>query len=304
MIRDPAVEPRPDAPGTPHDESVPDAWPVAAPPRFRVRVFWTPKRGNSEAEWEDGFAFDTTSGLLAVADGASDGVFTKPWVKLLLESFIARPVQLDDPEQVESWLEEQRLRWFAALGYPRLRWSLQKRVDTSCGGATFLAFRLDPEKTSAGSDEPGLLGWTAWAVGDVCLFHARDGYLIAMFPIERSSDFGYTPQLYQSRAWLSTPIAHVLRGEIRPGDLMLFATDALAQRMMAASEAGVVPDWGRLRALDLETWRGEIEDLRDRGEITNDDCTLLVLELSAPTADRPDLRSEFLGESEGTTTES
>ena len=57
---------------------------------------------------------------------------------------------------------------------------------------------------------------TAWAVGDVCLFHVRGGRLIKTFPVERSSDFGYTPPLYQSKSLLPIPRALVLRGELHP----------------------------------------------------------------------------------------
>jgi hypothetical protein len=37
----------------------------------------------------------------------------------------------------------------AAIRYRELRWSLRQRVDTSCGAATFLAFRLDPPDPDA-----------------------------------------------------------------------------------------------------------------------------------------------------------
>src|SRR5262249_27387020 len=123
----------------------------------------------------------------------------------------------------------------------------------------------------------GPASWTAWAVGDVCLFHVRDGRLITTFPVTKSSDFGYTPPLYQSKALLPVPRAQVLRGELRSGDLLLFTTDALAQWMMMTTEPSQPPDWGRYLVVDRDEWRQEIENLRDRGAMINDDCTLLVL---------------------------
>ena len=74
-----------------------------------------------------------------------------------------------------------------------------------------------------------------------------------------------------------TPRAVVTRGELQAGDLIVFATDALAQRLLAEVESGSPPDWGRFWDLDQETWRREIEAIRDQNGIVNDDCTLLVL---------------------------
>ena len=256
-------------------DSVLEPPPGPGPARLEIRALWVPKRGNTEAQWEDGFAVDAPTGLLTLADGASDGVFTRLWVELLLTSFLARPLPLDDLEAVEAWLSDQRREWFRAICYPELRWSLQRRVDTSCAAATFLAFRLDP-------DGPG---WTSWAVGDVCLLHVRQGRLIRSFPVERSCDFGYTPPLYQSKPLRPIPEAQVLRGEIQPGDLLLLVTDALAQCLLAQIESGESPNWWRLLTIDEDTWRQDIEKLRDRGAIVNDDCTMLVVQLPSEDPD-------------------
>ncbi len=77
----------------------------------------------------------------------------------------------------------------------------------------------------------------------------------------------------------------VTRGELGPDDLIVFATDALAQRLLAEVESGTPPDWGRFWDLDQETWRQEIEALRDQNAIVNDDCTLVVLRLPRPAAE-------------------
>src|SRR5262249_20965837 len=156
-----------------------------------------------------------------------------------------RPLPLDDLDAVEPWLKERRQAWFAAIKYPELRWSLQRRVDTSCGAATFLAFRLDPPEGGESADGPGPVAWTAWAMGDVCLFQTREARLIKTFPVTRPSEFGYTPPLYQSKPLLALTRAQTLRGETLAGDLLIFATDALAQWMMATTEADRPPDWRR-----------------------------------------------------------
>jgi hypothetical protein len=284
-----AVEPEVEIEAASEAEQVPEPEPPpepAGPPRFEWRALWMPKRGNDEREWEDGYAADEAGGILAVADGAGDGIFSKLWADLLLNSFVAQPVALDDLAAVEPWILAKRREWFEAIRYPEQRWSIQMKIDRSCGAATFLGFRLDPAPPD-GETNKGTTGWTAWVVGDICLFHIRDGQLIASFPIGASADFNTTPQLYQSKAMRATPQAVVTGGELRPDDLIVFATDATAQRLLAEVESGTPPDWGRFWDLDQESWRREIEAIRDQNAMVNDDCTLVMLRSPASVAVEP-----------------
>ncbi len=77
-LRPPSTAPEPEPPSP------------AGPPRFESRALWTPKRGNDDKEWEDGYAIRCRpAACVAVADGAGDGIFSKLWADLLLESFVA-----------------------------------------------------------------------------------------------------------------------------------------------------------------------------------------------------------------------
>ena len=266
----PLSEPIPAQTPEPEPSSVP-----TGPPRFDARALWAPKRGNTEAQWEDGYAFDPPAGVIAVADGAGSGIFSKLWADLLLESYLARPVALDNPDAVGPWINERRNAWATRVDYPRQRWSVQLRLDQTCGAATFLGLAI-----GAGPEGPeDATPWEAGAVGDVCLFHVREGRLVDSFPIARAADFSATPSIFQSKAMRSMPSGVVRRGAILPGDLLVVATDALAQSLLTEIEAGVPPDWGRFWDIDQDLWRIEIEALRDRGAIVNDDCTLVLVRL-------------------------
>src|SRR5262245_56801193 len=53
------IEAKPDAetaaaPPQTEAEAAPTLQPAAGPPRFEVNELWTPKRGNTESDWEDG----------------------------------------------------------------------------------------------------------------------------------------------------------------------------------------------------------------------------------------------------------
>jgi hypothetical protein len=276
----PSVAAPPDAaePATaPAPEPVPEPEPPApaGPPRFDARALWTPKRGNTEKQWEDAFDFVASAGVIAVADGAGAGIFSKLWANLLLESYIKGPVPLDDPAAVERWIGEQRAVWAKRVDYPNQRWSIQMRLDQTCGAATFLGLAIGDQPEGPEGAAP----WRAAAVGDVCLFHVREGQLIDSFPVARSSDFGTTPPIFQSKPMQPMPAAIIRDGALLPGDLLLIATDALAQYLLSAVEAGNPPEWCRFWDLDQELWRQEIEALRDREAIVNDDCTLVVARL-------------------------
>ncbi len=276
LAAEPFTEPEAAPEGEP--ESVPGPAEPARPARFLLRVLWAPKGGNEEKEWEDGYATNAGDGVVALADGAGDGIFSKLWADLLLESFVAQPIPLDDPAAVEPWILAQRRAWLEAIRYPEQRWSIQMKIDRSCGAATFVALALDPASDTL-EQGPQATGWTAWGVGDACLFHIRDGALTGSFPVTSSSEFGTTPYLYQSKPMRPTPLAVVQRGELEPGDLIVLATDAVAQRLLAEVESGTPPDWGRFWDLDQEVWRREIEELRAQNAIVNDDCTLLLIRL-------------------------
>ena len=85
-----------------------------------------------------------------------------------------------------------------------------------------------------------------------------------------------------------------------PAIVIVFATDAMAQRLLAEVESGTPPDWDRFWDLDPETWRQEIEALRDQNAIVNDDCTLLVLRFPTPVINAPEeSEPESAGESPG-----
>ena len=89
-------EPKLDSGPKPEPEPEPEQ--IRAP-RFVVRDLWLPKGGNTEVQWEDGYAVNASEGVMVVADGAGDGVFTKTWVDLLLDSFLACPLPARRPRR-------------------------------------------------------------------------------------------------------------------------------------------------------------------------------------------------------------
>jgi hypothetical protein len=216
-----------------------------------------PKRGHSDDEYEDAFAADPEAGRFAVADGATESSFAGPWARLLVERFVAG--------DEAGWLGSSRAAWAAEVDGRPLPWYAEaKRAEGAF--ATFLGLVLARE---AG-------GWRALAVGDACLFLVRDDRLARAFPLGRPEDFGNQPRLLGSRADPHPPAPDETRGDWRPGDLFLLATDALAEWFLRRTRAGGRP-WHDLDGLSGEAFADWVERRREQEGLRNDDVTVVAI---------------------------
>ncbi len=239
---------------------------------FAEKLLWLVKQGNAEGEWEDACATDAQRGVAAVCDGASEGIFARTWARLLADRFVAAGPDLAEPALRSGWLDECRAAWKEAIGFPTLRWSQKNKVVSTGAAATFLSLQLAGMEGAADG-----VGWRALAVGDSCLFWARDNRLLASFPLCHSGQFALGPPLLRTRVEGPDPAPLLGRGLCRPGDVFVLATDAVAAHLLALCEAGTPPDWEGFAALEPETWREQVASLRRDGRMVNDDCTLLLV---------------------------
>jgi hypothetical protein len=253
---------------------------AAAAPRLAWRALRVPKRGNTEAEYEDAWAADAAAGRFAVADGASEASYAGLWARLLAEAFVAAPKPWDGLD----WLAEPRRRWSAEVDGRQLAWYAEMKREQGAY-ATLLGLAVRPPAP----DRPGR--WRALAVGDSCLVRVRPGHRPRAFPLGKSADFGNRPRLLGSRPGRD-PAAELGRGSCLPGDRLFLMTDALAQWFLAACEQDRRP-WDELGRLltrtspdaDFAAW---VERRRDAG-LHNDDVTLLAV---GPVPQSPDTPEE------------
>ena len=133
-------------------------------------TFWLPRRGNSPDEYEDAFAVEDASGRYAVADGATEGCFTGLWARLL-----GRGLRLacGGGCQPVAVLAARRP---GAMG--RRRSLPEAGLGRRPLGRTGRVCRL-PGSRADGPRPRATCQWQAVAVGDTCLFHTRDGVLLA-----------------------------------------------------------------------------------------------------------------------------
>jgi hypothetical protein len=238
-----------------------------------VRELWTQKMGNRPEEWEDAYATDPGGSAIVVADGASSGIYCRIWADQLTKRFLTDRPDARDSLAFGKWVHGLRGEWRIAINYSTLNWAKQRKVDEVGAAATFLGLELGP------LDAAGNRPWRACAVGDASLFFVRNSQLQASFPVVAADQFGSAPLLIRSNPGFKT-LALIASGVCQPGDRFLLATDAVAARLLKSTVNGPGPDWDRFETIDENEWRKELDELRKTHDMVNDDCTLVVLQVS------------------------
>ncbi|MER5265381.1 hypothetical protein ABTZ99_25205 [Actinosynnema sp. NPDC002837] len=255
----------------------------------RQVVFYAPKHGNTEAEWEDGAAAAPAAGdgrgpRFAVADGATQGFGSARWAQQLVAGFVGDQGAAPDltAAALHRWASDMQGRWHDD---PRLAGAtdLQRLKQATVGSfATFLGCEL---RDLAGPRPR----WTAVAVGDAVLFHVRGHRVVSQFPPIPPEGFGSNPDgLPTHAAGLADMVgrASFAEGDLADGDLLYLATDAFAQWVAAADRRDPRALWTTLAALDHpEAFRALVAGRRAAREMVNDDVTLLRVRLDRRPAE-------------------
>lgn len=233
---------------------------TAAVPALHVRAFWAPKAGNADDEWEDGAAASVRRGRVAVADGASASVDAARWAGHLVRSWIV--FDADAGTDFGSWLASTVESYEPTEVTDDASWF----ASAAAGRAAFATF--------VGL---GFEGFEArvWAVGDTVAFLVRGEQVVGAVPALGPEDFGTTPDLVGSEASLAAGVVDgAIEGRMAcsPGDVVVVATDAVAEWIVAVDPRSVATLVDRL---DQPTFRRLVDELRARGEMVNDDCTLV-----------------------------
>lgn len=244
------------------------------------QVFKLQKRDYLPEEYEDasGYNLETDGpAVFAVADGASESGFARPWAEILVDQFLS--CASESPLPWEDWLPAAQQSWVENIGdLDSLPWYAEAKFHQGAF-ATFLGIVVIPA-----SD--GAVEWHATAVGDSCLFQTRGPQLLKAFPVTESAHFDTQPDLVGSRTppeVVEKDRAVTKQGKAASRDRLWLMTDALAQWFLAEYETGNQP-WAELELLmadpdaeELLTQR--IAELRKSKRMRNDDVTLLLVEL-------------------------
>lgn len=247
---------------------------------FEHRAFWLPKDVAHDDEYQDAYQVDGFRGVAAIADGVSSSLFAASWAKILANAVVADLPDVNDFQSLGPWLARQREKWTQPINADALPWHQKARLQAGAFSTLLwvelnLAVKSDPAAT-------GSVEMYVYAIGDCCLFHVRDDFLLRSFPIGNSQLFDAEPAVIGSA---SKQKDHLLKFETlndytQPGDLLVLCTDAVAAWALAQHEAGRSPRWSTYWDLPPEKWKQEVIALRQEHLMRYDDATLLLLRVT------------------------
>lgn len=231
-----------------------------------------PKQGNDPCECEDSFCVADSS--FAVADGASDGIYSDVWARILANSYCRETPANWNSDAFSEWIARRpRIEWEewqTEVSAKELPWFAREKLRNG-SFATLAGVTFAPDLTGA---------WQACSYGDACLFVVRNDSLLHSFPITSSESFGNNPPLIPTLTGVSTEYFQIINGCAEAGDRFYLTTDALAQWFLAEVERNEKPwvafDTGILSDDDLKSF---VNEYRGHKLLKNDDVALIAIEV-------------------------
>lgn len=226
-----------------------------------------PKGGASTDEYEDAAAVRKAAWPVraAVADGATESAFARPWAETLAEGLCTIAVT---PDALLDALPDWRSRWVEAHADRTEELPWYGAAKTREGAfATLLGLELRRDGH-----------WRAAGVGDGLLLHLREGAVQQTWPHAAPDEFTNRPALLASRPGPSNPEVEDCRavtGTWTKDDTFLLATDAVAAWLLRTDPEAA-------RTWTADDFRAAVESARAEGVLRNDDSTLLVLTPAGP----------------------
>lgn len=156
-----------------------------------AKEFWLPKRGSTDAEYEDASSISDDRFRFAVADGATETSFSGIWARQLVRAFTNRklsiPIAPDELKPLQS-------RWEKIVHRHPLPWYAEEKASSGAFAA-FVGLELTREDSGTGT----VRNWRAIAAGDSCLIQIR-GEEVISFPLSDFGSFSSRPNLLSSSA--------------------------------------------------------------------------------------------------------
>jgi hypothetical protein len=245
-----------------------------------VEAWSMPKSSATAEQCEDAWAAAPERGIVAVADGASSAFMAREWAQTLTSTYVAEP-PAPGLSAIRSWVDGATSDWVSKGAVPDARPEDWWSADLAGRGsfATFVGVSIhhDPQV--------GVPLWEAVAVGDSCVIHLRPhgaGWIRACaFPVDVPEGFRSHPDLISTRladGQEPVPRTRSAAGELAPGDILLLATDALAQWGLA-HETASPSSWATLTSCTAESLAELVRAARADGSMVDDDVTLARIAL-------------------------
>jgi hypothetical protein len=229
---------------------------------------------------QDAFATDPEKLLFALSDGVTHSEFPGDLARELVAAWVERPAT--DLAGFGDWLGAVQGRWRDRTE-PKIRelkkMYFNRNKQDWTAHATFLGAQLVQEKH-------GVWQLRTTGIGDSVLFLVRRGDLERSFPIATSSEFGQIVQALPSNGASPFEVRQAA-WDVREGDEVFMATDALAAWILAEHEGGRDP-FAMLRRIETSRQMSEfVHDARDqkfygRSRLNLDDTSFVRFVVPSP----------------------
>jgi hypothetical protein len=258
----------------------------------QARFFMVAKGNDLPVNSDDACVISKDETCFALCDGASGSRLPRSWAALLGQQWIAKPFQQTNADEFYAWLMEPRERW---QQWVQGRWKPQVDQRNELIGDRPVSSEVVRKTLQIGASAT-FLGlklvrtsnlWHACAIGDTCLFvfqrdKSENLQMRECYPLSSSAQFGDRPPLINSidnNIQGLMPYLSFAKGQIRAGDMLLMATDALAQWLLVELEQRQ-NDWQALFSLrDTRQFAAFIEQQRQHPTygMVDDDTTMVII---------------------------
>lgn len=235
---------------------------------MKLETYFSQKLGNSPEEYEDAFAFNPGRGKIAVADGASDSIFSGLWARSLVNSYVNSSLSITDDNFMENLVSSSRKKWHMDIKWDDLKLFVRNKAINGSFSTLILVESLEDIEFNK---------IRVLSVGDSCiLFRKDDG--VESFPLKTHEEFNITPKLVWSGygspfsgeyKWESPPFLSE-DFDVEAGTTAFIATDAVSKWILQFYPKS----WDKIT--DHETDLREMFEKQVRaGKMRNDDLTLI-----------------------------
>ena len=244
--------------------------------KLLTRTFITHKLAETMDDCQDALEVneDEDVGLYAVADGATLSFMSKSWAAFLVKHFCKTTDLSLTEDNWKEWLHPIQQAWYQEVEKQvktlNRYWLTNQFLAQKSATSTFIGLNIAKDTGK----------WRAMIIGDNCLFHQNDSG-VKSYLIENSADFTNRPEAFTSFEKDNYYPPTLVSGEIKPGDTLILATDALAKWILMHRETGTLETaLNTLKTIETEIQFNAFLNAARTDEtipLRNDDVTLVLI---------------------------
>ena len=240
---------------------------------IRYKAFILPHLGDPYRLCADRFSISEKEKAFAISDGVGNSLFPEAWAKSLCDDYVQTPGDFicgdclcREKELIDGWekIRDKRVASFTPNELFIYNVGLDK---ANFAAATFVGLSLSVDK------------WFCWALGDSYLGILDQDYnIVKKIASMAGEPFNNYPEYFASKKGLNYGVPIFDSGSIKDGRFFVLMSDAISDWFFSEERSTDQ----RMSLLDIDThedYCSFIGDLRSKGELKDDDTTIVVLSL-------------------------